>query len=143
MNCEECRELMLEADSDLLTGIGDGPLAAHIRLCEACRELASAMLGHLSVTRAAYSRIEPVSRPPRHASRFTARRAVWAVATLAAAAAVLIVVASKPSPVQQHLVWRNLEPDSTAATIAVEVPEGKNAIVFDTNNPQISVVWIY
>lgn len=143
MNCAECQDVMLEADAALLTGIGEEPVAAHLRSCDACRELAAAMLGRVATARSAYSRIEPLSAPRRHANRFMAGRAAWAVASLAAAAAILIVVAGVRSTPKQQLTWRNLEPDTAAASIAVEVPEGKNAIVFDTKNPKVSVVWIY
>ena len=92
MNCLECQELMLEADPELLMGIGDEPLAAHIRACEVCRDLASAMMGQVQVARLAYARIEPVSVPARHAVRSIARRAMWAVGSLVAAAAVVFAV---------------------------------------------------
>ena len=143
MNCEKCRELMLEAEPELVAGIGDEPIAVHLRSCSACHEEASAMLGQLQAARLAYARIEPVSPPPRHAVRSIAWPVAWAAASLAAAAAIVLMVAGGTSSPGQHLVWRNLEQDSTAATIAVEVPEGKNAIVFDTKNPKVSVVWIY
>lgn len=139
MNCEECRELMVEADPELLTGIGDEPVAAHITSCEACRDLARAMLGQLSVTRATYSRIEPVSQPPRHTVRFIRRRAVWAVATLAAAAVAVITIVGRRDAASAP----DVPSDAASTLVSVVVPDGRNAIVFATKNPLISVVWIY
>jgi len=143
MNCEECRELMLEADAEVLTGIGDEPVAVHITSCEACRDLARAMMGQLAVARGAYSRIEPESQPPRHASRFTVRRAVWAVATLAAAAAVVLALVGRRDAKSLHDPAPDVHSDSASTSVAVVVPDGRNAIVFATKNPLISVVWIY
>ena len=142
MSCEECRELMLEADPELLTGIGDEPLAAHLNRCDVCRDAAAAMLRQVQLARTAYQRIEPVSSPPRRVMRFSVRRSVWVVASLAAAA-VITVVATRPAQVDLHGGhWVDL-PDATSVPLAVDVPEGKSAIVFDTKNPNISVVWIY
>ena len=56
MNCSECQEYLLEADPELLTGIGDEPIAAHIRSCEVCRDLAMAMLSQLQRASLAYAR---------------------------------------------------------------------------------------
>ncbi len=138
MNCDECRDAMLEADPELLTGIGDAPVAVHIQTCERCRDLAAAMLGQLTLARNAYARIESGSPPPRHSVRFIPRRAVWAVATLAAAAVVITIIGGRrvaPAP--------EAPSDTASTSVAVVVPDGRNAIVFATKNPLISVVWIY
>jgi hypothetical protein len=143
MNCGECQELMLEADPELLTGIGDEPIARHISACEVCRELASGILDATGAVRSAYTLVRPAPVPAPVRIRTIGRRAIWAVASLAAAAAVVIVVSGGSHGVDGRGIWKNLEPDMPTSSIAIEVPEGKNAIVFDTKNPKVSVVWIY
>jgi hypothetical protein len=72
------------------------------------------------------------------------RAAVAGLLSLAAAAAVVLVVAGRNRVVPMTPSVQLATPaDSAASAIAVEVPEGKNAIVFATKNPLISVVWIY
>ena len=146
MNCSECQEYLLEADPELLTGIGDEPIAAHIRSCEVCRDLAMAMLSQLQRASLAYARIEPMSQPPRPAVRSIARRVVWAVTSLAAAAAAVLTfhaVGRRGATEDLHGgYWVQLS-DATPPSITVSVPDGRNAIVFATKNPLIDIVWIY
>jgi hypothetical protein len=44
MNCDECRDIMLEADPATLTGRGEGGLAEHLRSCLTCRRSAAAIV---------------------------------------------------------------------------------------------------
>lgn len=41
VDCERAASLLLEADAEELRGAGDGPLAGHLRTCDACRGVAS------------------------------------------------------------------------------------------------------
>lgn len=43
MNCDECVDMMLEADPATLTGRGEGELAEHLRSCLTCRRTAAAI----------------------------------------------------------------------------------------------------
>lgn len=41
VDCERAASLLLEADAEEVRGAGDGPLAGHLRTCDACRGMAS------------------------------------------------------------------------------------------------------
>jgi len=75
------------------------------------------------------------------------RRRIGAIAaglvTLAAAAVLITVVGREQAKPAARPNSRRTIHDTAAATVAVEVPEGRNAIVLATKNPLISVVWIY
>jgi hypothetical protein len=98
--------------------------------------------GTVDVARRAIFVVEVV---PIRATIWSRRRAaIGGLLSLGAAAAlVLAVVGRNPGvPVPQR-VEPTATADSAASSIAVEVPEGRNAIVFATRNPLFSVVWIY
>lgn len=44
IECRDAEALLLEADGEELRGEGDGPLAAHLQRCEACRGIADRIL---------------------------------------------------------------------------------------------------
>lgn len=79
MNCDECRNLMLEADQAVLAGRGEGTLAEHLRSCLSCRRIAASIVADTRVL----------------ASVVVPRRARWrrpvAVVGLAAAALLLAI----------------------------------------------------
>jgi len=53
VECEAAREAMLECEPPELEGRGDGPLAAHLGTCEACRRRAETLLAELRALDAA------------------------------------------------------------------------------------------
>ncbi|HTJ23880.1 MAG TPA: hypothetical protein VL383_15860 [Gemmatimonadaceae bacterium] len=44
MNCDECLDIMFEAEPAALAGGGEGALAEHLRSCLACREMAASIV---------------------------------------------------------------------------------------------------
>ena len=160
MTCGEVREWLLVASPELLADVASPPVAGHLETCASCREVAKRLLSSQDELEAAYR-----STHPGRSAADVAQRAMDTMPTgvpvvslnrgrhrlialagmvgLAAAAAVLITIAGPSgvppvSPAAQPAVT----PDSPAS-ITVEVPEGRNAIVFMTRNPKVSVVWIY
>ncbi len=77
-------------------------------------------------------------------TRSRRRTAVAGLLSLATAAAIVLAVSRRDRAAPTLPAARPGTPaDSTPSPIAVEVPEGRNAAVFATRNPLISVVWIY
>jgi hypothetical protein len=82
--------------------------------------------------------------PIRATIRSRRRAAIGGLLSLGAVAVVVLAVAGrKPVVPAPQRVEPTATADSTESSIAVEVPEGRNAIVFATRNPLVSVVWIY
>lgn len=106
MNCDECRDLMLEAEPATLTGRGEGGLAEHLRSCLTCRRIAASIVAD---TRVLASVVEP--RRPRW------RRPV-AVAGLAAAGLFLAIGVRE----RQHA------PSQTAAAVVQRASRGAPAV---------------
>ncbi len=159
-NCEEAREWLLVAGPESLADAASSPVAGHLEMCASCRELAKRLRSSQDELEAAY-----LATSPRRGAVDVAQRAMDTVHSgvpimsinrrrrrliavagmvgLAAAAALLVTIVgpSGVAPVSPATPPA-VAPDS-AASIAVEVPEGRNAIVFTTRNPKVSVVWIY
>ena len=94
--------------------------------------------------RSVYNAARPVTKPAPIRGKVIRRRAGWAVAMLAAAAMLAISVVARRTPsVDLHGGhWVEVS-DTVSMPIAVDVPDGHNAIVFATRNPLVDVVWIY
>jgi hypothetical protein len=150
MTCDEAMETLLESDHCAT----HQALEMHLAGCTKCAEFAGRVVG-VSVS----MKLQYVSLTPR---RDAAQMATLAIAksgatqtrsghrikslvvgamSLAAAAVVAVVIIERrpTTPIAQPIV--RVAADSSS--IAVDVPDGRNAIVFSTRNPQISVVWIY
>ena len=156
MNCDDARGWLLDAEPEALARMDASPVAEHLQSCAACRDAASRILaGHRELC-AAYGALSPragaaaVVRGVRERQTVAVtalgrhRLAVAGLVSLAAAATVLIAVARRDRvPPVRQAIPPGVVADSVASAIAVDVPEGRNAIVFATRNPLISVVWIY
>ena len=150
LDCAGAREQMLEADPAELRGFGDTPLAAHLRGCAACRARADAILAGQAELGAALdvlaaprpaegTRVIPLRR------RSTLRRvAAIAIPLAAAASAAGILLRGRdgdapPPGVQTERIARALFPRQPRAR-----PEpGSRAAVLATNDPRVTVIWIY
>jgi predicted anti-sigma-YlaC factor YlaD len=137
-SCVEARDALLVADLADLDGSREGPLAAHLASCPACRALAAT--GALRAERS----VEP-RRSPEAAARMArveagrvrrARRARWALAPVLAAAglAALLLVRGGPES-GRPLAARPVPPPPLVESAAA------NVAVFTTDNPTIVVVW--
>ncbi|MCI0435489.1 MAG: hypothetical protein L0271_17870 [Gemmatimonadetes bacterium] len=164
MECRPFIDGMLVGEPRELRGVGDTPLARHIRSCASCRSAAQAILhGEAELGRAmeAWS-TAPVAAQRRAGGRASdqrvptgvLRRPSWAGVARAAlpAAAVIALALLAGDGVRSRLD----RPDRTAAPNAAEpvaesesplpvidVEPGQNAVVFNTSNPGITVVWYY
>lgn len=157
MNCEAVLELLLEADLEELEGRGDSPVAAHVRSCARCADVARRLLAGERLLAAALDEIRPsasadeaiaglhvdetVRTPLRLGRRPRWRPGLAAALPLAAAAGLALLLlrddATPPEPLPIARVAEH------AAGPVVTVPVGSNAAIFKTSNPKITVVWFY
>ncbi len=147
MNCEHASDALLEADLAELRGAGDAPLAAHVRTCERCRTLAGQILD-AETARAETLAAERPKRPAHEAAAAAIAAATpsrtwrWRFgAALAAAgiAAVLLVNGGGPSPTQT----RRPAMASGRPITLLEASPGQHVVVFQTDNPNIVVIWTF
>jgi hypothetical protein len=147
MNCETARHRLLEADLAELRG--DGELAHHLHTCSACQDRARRILDQTAALRVTLERATPhtdaaqAARRGRITTSAPLRR--WAVAVPLALAAGLTVL----------LIGRRREPAApasssppptvlaTATPLDVQVPPGRTVTVFQTDNPNIVVIWSF
>ncbi len=146
MNCETARERLLEADLTELQAEGD--LALHLQNCESCRRRAQLILDQYAALRSALEQQAPGLDPAdRRWQRPLPRRPAWRrwplVLPLALAASLaILLVARRHQP--------GLEPVMSVPTIAlggpgldVQGPPGRTVAVFQTDNPDIVVIWSF
>jgi hypothetical protein len=128
MTCDGAREALLEVDLPIVDG--DQPdLAHHLAGCVDCAKIAAA-LSHDAAALAAVLR--------RRAGR-RRRMAVIAAASTAAAAAVIFAVARPDRRVVKPPAAVN---SASTAVVSVEVPRGKSAMVLQTKDPNVTIVWL-
>lgn len=151
MNCELALERMLDADPEELEGRGDVELVVHIQGCGRCQAVAAELLaGHEMLAAQIHSvdadrgveRVLPAVR--RAAIQRVRRRRLIRFAIPAAAAAVLALLVTR-DPVPSMPLGN---PPAQLAGSAPEQPTVRlapntNALVLETNNPKITVVWFY
>jgi predicted anti-sigma-YlaC factor YlaD len=155
MNCTDARDLLLEADLMELSGEVDTDLSRHIRACAGCRAAAELIAAEQQTLARALSGAAPrtgVEEAVRRAGSeahtrdrvlpFRPRR-WWAFAPLAAAAALVAILFTQnggqlPGEPIDLAAGRDAVPVPT-----VEASSSQNVAVFDTENPDIVVVWIF
>ena len=148
MTCVEARERMLDAERMDLSGATESELSLHLRGCAQCRRAANRILeaerelwGALTTATPRRGPDEAVGLVRRRARR---RRWMWRAAPLAAAAVLAVALIARREQVQQSL------PPASAPSIrsgrsglAVEGPPGRSVAVFQTDNPNIVVIWFF
>ncbi len=151
MNCELALERMLDADPEELEDRGDSELVGHIQGCGRCQAVAAELLaGHEMLAAEIQSadvdrgveRVLPAVR--RAATQRVRRHRLIRFALPAAAAAVLaLLVTRDPVPavplVDPPPQLAGREPEHPTVRLAPNT----NALVLETNNPNITVVWFY
>jgi len=144
VTCAEARERMLEAERTDLSGATESELSLHLRGCARCRRAANRILeaerelwGALAAATPVRGAEEAVGTVRRRAQR---RRWVWRVAPLAAAAGLAVALLARREQVQQSLPPKA---PPTRAGLAVEGPPGRSVAVFQTDNPDIVVIWFF
>jgi hypothetical protein len=159
MTCSEVQTELLSIDPVLLPVAGDSPMNAHLRACSRCQSTANRMLYHYERERDEYlgitsryspneitthvlARVGPVAfRAPRQRRM---RRAALALIPLAAAAVAVTVVSMRRNA-RRDAFQQSVDAAFAASRMisSIQVPPGRNAAVFTTRDPDISVVWIY
>ena len=157
MKCSEAHAAMLEAELPSLEGAGDDPLALHVSECPACAgkaraiiqaetSLASALEGAVpspsleGILQTAGIRNTPGALPSGPARRFPwGIRARFTLLPLAAAAALAALFLGRPPA----LPGPPYSPPQLSGGLDVQVPEGTDVAVLKTNNPAITVLWLY
>lgn len=151
MNCDLALERMLEANPEELAGRGDSELAVHVAECARCGAVAAELLAGQEALAVGLRSLEGerdveavLGKVRRAARRRRRRRLVSRVAVpLAAAAALTLLVVGDRG--------RRVEPKASLPVVArasrpeqaVRLAPNTNAVVFETSNPKITVVWFY
>ena len=151
MNCEQVRNQLLEGDADLWEEELHiaSPFHQHISGCAECRALLETLSKEVSAVSLAYVEIRPrlnsgsaadavlAQENAAQAGSASGHRARWSLLvglTSAAAAASIFAFAGRKA---------ELPPSSeTPAPMTVAVPGNQSAIVFETKDPNITVVWL-
>lgn len=146
--CESRLEALQEADIGELSGSGDSDLARHIRSCARCRAAAEDVIAAVrSLDSALNSTAEPDvdallararMRPLRGAVGvlpLSTRR--WSMLAAAAAiGAIMLGRGERPLPGDTPLLL-------STASVAFDVPTGRDVAVLQTDNPNITVLWFF
>ncbi len=154
MNCTEARDRLLEADLAELNGEVGTDLSRHLRDCAGCRALAERLAAQERSLAAALDAVRPrmgveealARAEAESASRgrvltFPLRKA-WGLLPLAAAAAVAgVLVTSNGGQLPGEPI--DVAALREASVPTVEEATGRNVAVFETENPDIVVVWIF
>ncbi|MBT8396366.1 MAG: hypothetical protein KJN92_05340 [Gemmatimonadetes bacterium] len=158
MRCSDAMREILEADQKALAGQGESRLARHLHLCPSCRSMADLVLQEedrlgaqmaegvaspdldrlLDGALGAEARVESGSQAGQSRSTRWRRLRLGLVPVAAAAAlSVLFLVGDPPLPGGSYV------PPERTAGLGLEVPDGKNAMVLSTGNPEITVLWFF
>lgn len=149
MKCENAYQALLEADPIELRGESDSALSEHIRSCVRCRAVAERICLEEERLRSALDAVRS-STPTDEASkravweaRLRHRRQIWhgiaPVAAAAGLAGILLVSTGDRTPEslgERTTVQQVLPP-------VVEAAPGQQVAVFETDNPNIVVVWSF
>jgi len=147
MTCEQATALMLEADLTELAGLGESELTSHLAECAACRERARRIVAAEQALgrvlddvrpRAGVGRRSGSSRPTGRGWRYI--RKVWVPLALAAGVGALMLIPGgepPPEPVAP------IAAEAAASRLRVDVPAGRSAVLYETDNPDVIVVWFY
>lgn len=146
MTCTEARAALLAADLEELRGAADTPLALHLRGCTACRATAERIIrveGAMGRRLGALAPQRDIARPPAMMPSPRPGPWRWAVPLAAAAGIVALLVVTrppKPPPIEERPADVAVQ---EAGGVSVRAPAGRNVAVFQTDDPNIVVIWFY
>jgi anti-sigma factor RsiW len=146
MSCHDWRQLILEADPAELRGEKDSALGRHLTSCPHCRVEADRVLAGQDQLRDLLAAVRPrvpVEQALPDAVREAARRRRWwwwlRAAPLAAAAGIAgVLLFSNGGPTPTPVAER----PPTMPPLVEAAPE-RDVVVYQTDNPDIVVVWFY
>ena len=144
MTCAMAREQLLEADLDELSGKGSSALALHLRTCARCNALAEHLLREERALDRALWQLSPRRGLEEALQDRKPFRHWWRLAVpLATAAMIALLVAGpwRPPPVAGPPVVA--EGVRAPAGISVSASVRKNAVVFKTDDPKVTVIWFF
>lgn len=149
MKCDEAYPLLLEADPTELRGEADSPLSQHVRTCR-CRAVAERISREEERLRTALDAVQPrlsaqeASKRAAGEARLRGRREIWLglapVAAAAGLAGILFVSTGGPTsgPLEEPTPVAQAAPPPV-----VKAAPGQQVAVFETDNPNIVVVWSF
>ncbi len=151
MNCELALERMLDADPEELEGRGESELVGHIQGCGRCQAVAAELLaGHEMLDAQIHSadadrRVERVLPAVRRAAiqRVHSRRLIRFALPAAAAAVLALLVTRDPVPALPLVDPPAQLAGQPTVQPTVRLAPNTNALVLETDNPKITVVWFY
>ncbi len=144
MNCTECRDRLLEAAPAVLRGEDVSDVAPHLDRCASCRAMTQLLLDQQARLADALNALAPAGAADVAAlaaarkSRSQRQRRRWVMlAPIAAAAglAALLVAGGDDVPPRPG----STTPPSPPIIEATD----QNVVVYQTNNPDIVVIWLY
>lgn len=153
-SCAGFRELLLQADPSELRGVGESPLALHLRHCARCAADAERVLAaqqHMADALAgltagaappAPGRTEPRAWSASGSRARTRRRLILGAVPLAAAAVLMLLLVQQRDRDELPL----LEPVTEQIAVAGDVPvvnvsTAHDVAIMKTSDPNITVVW--
>ncbi len=143
MKCDEAYPLLLEAETDSL-------LSEHVRSCVRCRTVAQRINREEERLRTALDAVRPrvsadvAGKRAAWEARLRNRKRIWyGLAPVAAAAGLAgILLVSNGSPTPGSLGAPTTTAQQALPPVVEEAP-GQNVAVFETDNPNVVVVWSF
>jgi hypothetical protein len=133
------RDNLLVAEQAELRGVGDSPVAEHVRICAACRALAENILEQHGAMAASLATLRASTQPAVVPIKHKSARAVWWSVPLAAAA-ILTLLLVRPNSDElpnvdalTRLMFRS--------TPVITPSSGRQAMVLEKN--EMTIVWLY
>jgi predicted anti-sigma-YlaC factor YlaD len=144
MNCTEARELLLEAELAELRGEGESEVARHIRECARCQAMAREIVEQESSLGQVLAGVRPeVSADIAAAEAAPRLKRRWAAIIPAALAAALAGILLTSNGTPPAVVPSTTEVAAAPAVPVVDATSSETFVVFNTDNPDIVVVWLY
>lgn len=145
--CDDALQALLEAEPSELRGEGESALAAHVRTCPRCAAVAGELVAGEGALARALEGMAPVAPETEHGRP---RRVWWRWAAPLAAAAAAAGLLFLQGGDEGTVPFRGgpgegaLRGDAGAGdALRVSAPEGRDVVVFETDEPDITVVWLY
>jgi hypothetical protein len=150
IECKTALARLLEADPAELSGQGDSELAAHLRGCERCTAVAARLLAGQAELEGALGELGPrigvgeaLGAARRRRRRIEWRRHAWQIAAPLAAAAAVTALFFARYESGRRMPGELVSLPAPRIEAEVEVPAGRNVMVFETRDRSAKVIWFY
>jgi hypothetical protein len=140
MDCEAFHKELLSADPEALASGGAEALTQHMRSCPDCT---AAALAIVAATRRLALDLTPATTLAVHQPRTLRNRPVLVRTAIAAGFMGAMLIGPRAFEHGSTRIDPVSAPTSVPTFPAVTVPPGQNAVVFQTSDPRITVVWYY